>query len=160
MTQFHHPRHRLTQLLREPGGRSIADAVSAATENVGALADRAGTFVDKTLAQLDAAFASLPAAFDAAALAPIYQHANNLIGAASAARLAALDRTAYELCDLIDRMSANGRWDVQAIKVHIDALHLFRRSDLGEAAVQGVTAGLKRVRQHYLTATDPRDKSA
>jgi hypothetical protein len=159
VTQFYQPKLRLTQIMKEPGGKTVADAVTAATEAVGKLSDRAVVYVDQTLAQLDAAFAALPPAFEAQALAPIYQYANNLIGAASTARLVALDRTAYDFCDLVDRMSANGRWDRQAIKVYIDALHLFRRGDIGEAAVEGVTAGLKRVRQHYLAANTPAPKA-
>lgn len=149
--RFHTPRFRLSEQLREAGGKTVADAVQDAGAGLESIAAACLAALDKALVELERDIAALPAKFDETAMGALYHKVNDMIGVAGAAGLPDMDRAAYSLCDLIDSMRVGQRVGADAISVHLQALQLLRRPDAlgGEAAVKQILGGLSRVRQKY-----------
>jgi hypothetical protein len=152
MTRFHTPKYRLTKMLAEAGGKTVGDAIREAEARVDSLADDCLLSVDGSLGEIDRAFATLARGYDTAALTALYEASNSLVGIAAAAKLVALDRAAYSLCDLADRMGAAGVFDREALAVHVHALHLFRAHEAssGDFDATSVLIGLRRVRDKFV----------
>ena len=155
MTTYHFPKYRLAGLLRQPGGKFVAEALRDAEAAVVTLRDRCLAYVDDTLAQMTAAQAELVRGSDALALRTIYDASNSLVGVAAAGGLVALDRAAYSLCDMTDRMIQRGTIDTEVIKLHVDALRLFRGMETSpvQVDVRSVLEGLRQVRDRYQRAS-------
>jgi hypothetical protein len=62
-----------------------------------------------------------------------------------------LGRVVADLIFVGDHLADGHGCDLDAIKVHVEALHLFRRAQLEEGGrdAQGVLLGLRRVRERY-----------
>ncbi len=153
---FTFPTYRLAKILRQPGGKSVAAALKDAEEGVAGLVEPCLAAIDVAMKAIDGHLASMTAGSTAAAADRLYKEANGIIGLASAAGLPEMDRAAYSLCDLLDRMQAAGRWDRSAIVVHVQALYLLRQpSALGsDGSVRLVLLGLKKVREKLFLAED------
>ena len=147
--RFVKPQYKLSQQIDEPGGRTVQVAIQSAEEGVGTLKAACVAAVDKQLGELDQAFAVLPDTFDDAAMGKLYHCSTSLIGICSAADLKEMDKAAYSLCDLLDRMTASRRMERGAIAVHVQALHLLRRPP-ASLQLKEVLQGLARVRQKYV----------
>lgn len=151
------PNYRLSKLLRQSGGKSVAAAVKDASDGVASLAQDCLKSIDELLVEIDRGLKAFAGAPDKAAAAnALYKLTNQLIGLAGAARLDEMDRAAYSLCDLLDRMSRARRWDVDAVAVHVQALHLLRNPNaLGSVqSLAAVLVGLKKVRDKVLAGAD------
>lgn len=146
------PQYKIAEKLQQPGGKTVAQAVTDAQHGLEGLADACLGAVDEALTDIDRAYKALPDDFDLAALTDLYDSANGLIGIATVAGLMEMDRAAYSLCDLIDRMMAMGRPDKEPIAVHVQALHLLRSPAAlirGGGKVEEVVQGLVRVARKY-----------
>ena len=146
--RFVKPQYKLSQQIDEPGGRTVALAVQAAEEGVGTLKNAAVGAVDSQLSEVDEAFAAVPETFDPAAMGKLYDRVNGLIGICSTADLKDMDKAAYILCDLLDRMMAARRMERVPIAVHVQALHILRKPPAA-LQVKEMLQGLARVRQKY-----------
>lgn len=149
------PKYKLAKLLRQPGGKTMAQAVEDAEKGLLTLAvpcretlDRALTAVDQHLA----AFLSAPSKATGNAL---YREVNDIIGVAATVGLNDFDQAAYSLCDLLDRMQEADRWDRDAIRVHVQSLHLLRQPEaLQDQSLKAVLEGLARVREKFMAVAD------
>ena len=147
---YYRPKMKLAKLLREPGGKTVAEAVKDASAGLEALSAECLDEVDAFIVRIEAAFAALPADFDAEALRGLYLAVNGLIGLPGIVGLSELETAAYSLADLTDRMIAAGRFEREPVRVHVQALRLLRRPDLLSVAALGeVLAGLAQVRDKF-----------
>lgn len=147
---YYRPKMKLAKLLREPGGKTVGEAVKDANAGLESISADCLNEVDAGLGRIDAAFAAIPTGFDIEALHGLYTAVNGLIGLPGIVGLSEMETAAYSLADLIDRMMAAGRFEREAVRVHVQALRLLRRPDvLGLTAVGEVLAGLAQVRDKY-----------
>jgi chemotaxis protein histidine kinase CheA len=151
------PNYRLSKILRQPGGKTVAAAVKDAEEGVAALAEACLESIDEGLLEVDRyRKAFIESQNKAPAATALYDATNGIIGLAGAAGLDEMDHAAFSLCDLLDRMTRAGRWDADAVVVHVQALHLLRHPDVlgGAASVQMIVDGLKKVRDKVLAGVE------
>lgn len=139
-------KNRLGDLMRQPGGRSLVEALRGAQKRIEKISPDLLAGVDRSIARMEKAAASLGDSPDAPAVTEIYQAANDIIALAGLVGYPALDEVAHGLCELIDAFRAEGVWHDQAIRVHIDAVQLLRglRAD-DKAACDKVLSGLRAV---------------
>jgi len=151
---FSFPQHRLGKIIRQPGGKSVADAVRDAAAGIETLRPPCLETIDEILTLVDQRMNEFLATADK--IVPgrrLYAAVNSIIGLAGAVGLDEVDRAAFSLCDLLDQMARMGRWDVAAVAVHVQALHLLRSpAALGsDASVRAILTGLKQVRDKVLS---------
>jgi len=148
--------NKLAVIAREPGGRTIENAVRAAEQRVestreatlDALVEKAERLV--VLAAEGRTSGDMPAAFTA-----IYDQSNAIFGLAGAFGLKALAEAAFSLCDLADGFSAGETASWPAVDVHVDGIRLLAilRDKAGAAGAESILEGLRRVRARVLPAT-------
>lgn len=148
MTEAHNikVKNRLGELMRQPGGRSVIEALRGAEKRIEKNHDMFLGALDRSLARMESAAGALDATPNAKAADEIYQAANDIIAMAGLVGFQSLDELAHGLCDLIDVLRAEGVWSDQAIKVHVDSALLLRglRPE-DEAARERVLDGLRKV---------------
>jgi hypothetical protein len=128
-------RSRLGQLLTEPGGITCARAFAAAKANLATISGDLEAEVDRNLALLRDGVAPSVPSVDAAARRQAYAQANIIAGLAAYCGLGPLGRVAFSLCELIDRLIEAGRWNQEAVEVHLNAMGVMRElSDLESPA--------------------------
>ncbi len=157
MIKYYFPKYALAKQLRQPGGKAVAEALIDANAALAALRPACLEHIDRTLRRMEKAFESLDGDESGRALGLIYEAANDLVGPAATARLVAMDRAAYSLCDLADRMATSGAVDTQALRVHLNALQVFRSLEATGEAFDPVPVllGLRKVRDKYGAVTAP-----
>jgi hypothetical protein len=148
-----YPKLRLAQQLKESAGSTtVAEAVASANNNLENIRENCLAELQAAASAAAAAFQSFPAAFDAAPLRDLYGIASRAVGIGAVCGAPGADAALASLCDLLDRLSTSGRWDLQAIAVHVQTLQLLS-SDAGqgldEASVKHVLAGLQKVSGRY-----------
>ena len=148
---------RLSLLLHQPGGMTVAEAAASAHERLRGMQVEAVASIDAMLARM--AVLGRDPRPNQAALDELYVLANAVFGTAGLFGLGAVGDVAYSLCDLLDRLRASGAWRPSAIQVHLDGLALARRASGNTAAL---TKGLRRVASSIGwesgAATDPADR--
>jgi hypothetical protein len=149
--RFHLPKRSLAQLLKTPGGLPVADAVERATKNLGALAGACVAEVGSVIERAEALMANRPCGFDEGFLTEFYGLVNPLIGVSSVCGLGAIDVALHSMCDLLDHLKTSGRWDVEPMQVHVQALKLLLHTESSQNADQteAVLSGLRKVSQRY-----------
>lgn len=145
------PKRQLGALLRAPGGLPLAEAITRASANLGTVAGQCVAELGKMIGEAEALMRQCPAAYDKAFLAELYGLVSPPIGLASVCGLNAIDVALHSLCDLVDHLGATGRWDVEAMQVHVQALKLLLHTESAQDAKQteAVLSGLRRVSQRY-----------
>lgn len=124
------PRNRLGQLVARPGGITVSEALERAEAGLSEMAEPWAEALDEAIAKLGVACAALrERPRDASALTAAYALADEIVGLAGPAKLEAVGRAAYSLCDLLDRAQSGGAApvDLRAVQVHLQALALLRR---------------------------------
>jgi len=150
------PEYRLAKLLKQPGGKSVADAVKDAETGVASLADRCRDARETALKALDAAWAQADrAAPRLCDLDALYDRANALIGLGAPSGLPLMDEVAYSLCDVADAMRRHEAPSAEPISVHVHALHLIHHMEGQPAAFAAMAEGLRQVRDRVLGALSP-----
>ncbi len=133
----------LGKLIRLPGGKRISEALEQANAN---LASIRGAW----LIEMEASFQLIQGLLGAAArpspeaLAEAYQRSNEIGGLAGTYGLEAMGEACFSLCELLDNMIIEETWNVEAVAVHLHALHLLR-SFTGDAEDNEVLLGLRKV---------------
>jgi chemotaxis protein histidine kinase CheA len=117
---------RLSLLLRQPGGMTVAEASAAAHARLSNMQPEAVASIDGMIARMAALGPSLARGPDRAALDELYVLANAVFGTAGLFGLHEVGEVAYSLCDLIDRLRASGTWHPLAVQVHLNGLALAR----------------------------------
>jgi hypothetical protein len=149
--RFFVPENRLAKLLRVPGGAPVAEAVGAAEAGLGELEGPAREELAAALAAVEACAGRRPAQFEAAGVEELYGLSQGAIGLASLCQRPAVDEALRSLCDLLDNLARNERWDAEAVTVHVRSLRLL----MGDAGVKDgqaaevVLQGLRRVSSRY-----------
>ena len=127
--------NRLGKLLNQFGGVSVGKAIEAAEANLESIREANVAEVDRNLALLAETAARAKAEPDELAhRRAIYACANTVAGLAGACGLAEVGEAAFSLCELTDRLIATGRWNDEAIAVHLHAVSLLRAEATPETA--------------------------
>lgn len=147
--RFVFPKVRLAEILKAPGGLAVADALEQAQANLATLKPTCLAEQTALLEQAEAAFEQLGAAFDDAALADLYTIAVRGIGTGAVCGAPAVDEALGSLCDLVDHLRSNGKYDRDAIGVHVRAWRLLLNPDLPPEGAQPVLQGLRKVSARF-----------
>jgi hypothetical protein len=108
--------------------------------------------LQQAVADAAAAFQAFPAEFSAEALQGLYAIAARAVGVGAAAGAPGADAALVSLCDLLDRLATRGRWDREAIAVHVQTLQLLSANlgtPMDAATVDQVLGGLRKVSARY-----------
>lgn len=154
--RFMFPKVRLAELIRQPGGLTVADALERAQEN---LEEIRPTCLAEMLALLELAeqtFERLGEAFDEAGISEVYGVAVRGIGAGVVCGVPATDEALTSLCDLLDHLKTSRRFDREAVAVHVRAWRLLMNEGLPPAGQTAVLDGLRKVSARYATG-EPTD---
>ena len=145
------PPNVLKSKVREGGLGAVDLATLERAENViAAMADSYLEWVQEDLQRIDEAYKNLSKATgdrkkEAEA---VFQIAHDIKGQGGSFGYDLLTVIGNELCRLIERVDTYGEAEVQAIKVHIDALKLVIKSNMkddGGANGQALVAGIRQV---------------
>lgn len=146
------PKYKLTKQLRTPGGLPVAEALEAAAANLAQLRDHGAAELAALVRGAQICFEAFPADVGADQIAPLYAIIAGGIGIGAICGTPAADAALISLCDLLDNMRVNGRFDPEAVAVHLQSLHLLtgpRGRDLDESASAAILGGLRRVTTRY-----------
>lgn len=147
--RFVFPKVRLAELIKAPGGLTVADALQRAQANLDTLKPSCVAELLALLEFADAGFERLGPVFDDGGLADLYAIAVRGIGAGAVCGIPAVDEALTSLCDLIDHLRTTGQYDREAVGVHVRAWRLLMNPDLPEAGAQPVLEGLRKVSARY-----------
>jgi hypothetical protein len=149
-----YPKLKLAAQLREAGGMAVVDAVKAAKANLEDIREDCLSQLQAAASAAVAAYQRMPASFEAAPLQELYSIAARAVGVGAVCGAPGADAALVSLCDLLDRLSTSGRWDLQAVAVHVQTLQLLASDggqDLDDDAVSYLLAGLQKVSARYAT---------
>lgn len=114
--------NRLSQLIHQPGGQTRDEAVRAAEANLEAVRETVLAEIDVALRRMFAIGLAARADFGNGSLDDLYRVANTLIGMAGVFETNGLGAISFSLCSAIDRMRSTGRFDADAVQIHLDSL--------------------------------------
>ncbi len=149
--RFTVPKQRLAQQLRTPGGPPAAEALAAAQANLQELRPQCIGELQQRLEAAEGLFARMGPAFDDAALTELYEAAVQGIGLGDICGAGSVDVALHSLCDLIDHLLTQERYDAEAVGVHLRAWRLLITTELPPEGAQAVLAGLGKVSAYYGT---------
>lgn len=147
--------NRFAALTREPGGRTIENAVRSAEALVeGTRAASIAALVEKAEV-MTALAAEGRASGDPSAFKSIYDVSNTIFGLAGSFGLKPLAEAAFSLCDLTDAFRGGEPVNWPAIDVHVDGIRLLANfgDKAGAAGAESILEGLRRVRARVLPPT-------
>ena len=147
--RFTVPKQRLAALLRTPGGPPVEEAVTAASANLKTLKPACNNELDDLLKTAETIFARLGSTFDADGLGELYDTAVRGIGLGDVCGAGSVDVALHSLCDLLDHLKTNQRYDAEAVGVHLRAWRLLITTELPPEGAQAVLAGLNQVSALY-----------
>jgi hypothetical protein len=120
---FFKPVNRLAKAVVEPGGKTIADAVSDAADSLAGLSDLCRAEIDAALADIHRLSATLPQGKDLHAL---YSRARDVAGLAGNCGLEDLGAATLSLCTLLDNAQNGGRLTLEHLAIHAGVFRLLR----------------------------------
>lgn len=147
--RFVFPKPRLQELLRQPGGLPVAEALERAQKNLEAIKPTCSAELAALLELCEAAYWNLKDAYDDAAVTELYSLAVKGIGAGEVCGAPAVDPALTSFCDLLDHLRTLKRYDHDAVGVHVRAWRLLMTSDLPKAGSDQVLDGLLKVSGRY-----------
>lgn len=144
--------NKLAELLREPGGKTVDQAVKAAEVRIEAQRDVTLAALIEKADQMAALASDGRGSADPELFGRIYDVSNAIYGLASAFGLKGLAEAAFSLCDLADSYRSGDEPNWPAVDVHVDGVRLL--ANLGEkagaAGADSILDGLRRVRARVL----------
>ncbi len=139
-------RSKLSRLVNQPGGTTVAAALEEAAEQTKEFRAEATTIVSAALDELDALLASPAAAADSEAwLEKVYFLATRISDTAGPFGFEDMCAAAFSLCELADRQKRSCSLELPPLKVHAASLRLLFAEDQPPAARKAVLAGLAQV---------------
>jgi len=147
--RFVFPKPRLAQLLRMPGGLPVPEALERAEQNLETIRPTCVAELESLLELADARFQTLGTGPDDAGMAEIYAIAVRGIGGGQVCGLPGVDVALTSLCDLIDHLRSNGRYDRAAVGVHLRSWRLLMTRGLPAAGSAAILDGLRQVSERY-----------
>ena len=150
--QYVFPELRLSQQLKAAGGLPVVEALDAAQTNLKALQPECLAELRSLTAEASGCFARFPDAFTAPLLKDLYAIASRGVGSGAVAGIPAADTALISLCDLLDHMTRAGRWDKEAVAVHVKTLEVLVSTEgqaMSDQAASAVLLGLTKVSARY-----------
>lgn len=147
--RFVTPELRLTKLIEEPGGLTVAEALANAAANLESIRPSCLAEMTALLEKAEARFGQMGEAPDAAAVTDLYSLVVGGIGGGEVSGTPGVDETLKSLSDLIDALRAGGAFDRAAVAVHLQAWRLLTITTPGEAARGEILSGLRAVAARY-----------
>lgn len=136
---------RLSQLINQPGGVTVRNALARAEENLAEMRDDCLTAIVEAVTSLEKMLegkVTEPGPW----LDEVYRLASSVLDASGPFGLEDVAAAAFSLCELADRLQSAGRCEKPWVEVHVRALRLLLQ--LPPEAVEGrreLLAGLERV---------------
>jgi hypothetical protein len=124
--------NKLGQIMREPGGVRVGEAMERADRNLESIKDECLGEMDKELAELEALCNEGGRHPEDPLKRRIYDISNDLVAVAGAFGLSELGQAAFSLCELVDRLRGLGKWSQAAVEVHLSSCRLLRQHAPGE----------------------------
>jgi hypothetical protein len=143
--RFVFPKLKLEQLIREPGGRTIAEALTEANANLETIKPQCR---EELMALLDDAEAVFEAGREDA-LAELYAIAVRGIGAGTVCGAPDVDGALTSLCDLVDHLQQSGRMEREALGVHLRSWRMLMDPALPRPGATAILDGLKKVSARF-----------
>jgi hypothetical protein len=143
--------NRLAKLARQPGGKSIAEALKAAETRIESVRDRCESSLMVKADQLVAVAAGDRDAGAIPTLDRLYEISNAIFGVAGAYGFDALAEAACSLCDLVYRFRGGEAVNWAAVDVHVDGIRLLATGR--NVGADTVLEGLRKVRARFVPAT-------
>ena len=145
--------NKLAKIARQPGGKTLDEAVRTAEMRVESVRDRCVASLALKAEQLAKVAAGDRVAAPQEILDGLYKISNAIFGVAGVYGLDALAESACSLCDLLYRFSSgeDANWQAvnwEAVDVHVDGIRLLAAGYTDGAA--SILAGLKRVRARFV----------
>ena len=142
--------NKLARLAREPGGKTIDDAVRGAEQRIESVRERCVTAVAMKAEQLAVLAGSDRTGDVADLLEQLYNLSNAIFGVAGVYGMEALAEAACSLCDLLHGFRNGEKVNWSAVDVHVDGIRLLAAGHSEGAAT--ILAGLAKVRARFTPA--------
>ncbi len=140
--------NRLARIARQPGGKSIADALKAAETRIESVRGRCESALVVKAEQMVAVSAGDRGTEAKQTLDRLYDIANAMFGIAGAFGYDALAEAACSLCDLVHRFRTGEAVNWGAVDVHVDGIRLLANGHT--AGAESILAGLRKVRARFV----------
>lgn len=147
--RFVFPKHRLAEILAQPGGLPVVEALERAQANLETIRPTCRAELLALLELAEASFAQLGELFDDAGMGELYGLAVRGIGAGSVCGVPAVDEALTSLCDLLDHLRTRHLVDRNAVGVNLRAWRLLTTLDLPKDGMELVLDGLRKVSKRY-----------
>ncbi|HEY2356789.1 MAG TPA: hypothetical protein VGH86_05020 [Phenylobacterium sp.] len=147
--RFVFPKHRLAEILRQPGGLAVAEALDRAQANLEMIKPTCRAELVALLEMAEVGFDRLGEDFDEPGMAELYALAVRGIGVGAVCGAPAVDEGLTSLCDLLDHLRSRGLYDREAIGVNVRAWRLLMTPNLPAQAATPVLEGLRKVSRRY-----------
>ena len=147
--RFVFPKHRLAEVLRQPGGLPVSEALERAHANLELIKPSCRAELMELLEMAEACFAKLDQTYDDAGLVELYSLAVRGIGAGTVCGTPGVDEGLTSLCDLIDHLRTHQTYDRNAIGVNVRAWRLLTTPNLPAEGAASVLDGLRKVSKRY-----------
>jgi hypothetical protein len=154
------PKVKLAEQLRAPGGATVIEAMTQAADNLSVLRPDCLKELRAVAERIEQSFDRGLVDTDQPSAPEFYGLAASGVGLGTVAGLPAADQTLISLCRLTDYFEMHGRWDQEALRVHVQTLKLLVSGvDFPPAAMAELMAGLERVNQLYRPADESAPKA-
>jgi len=147
--RFVFPKPRLNELLRQPGGLPVAEALERAQKNLEAIKPTCVAELMALLELCEASYWNLKDAYDEPAVTELYSLAVKGIGAGEVCGVPPVDIALTSFCDLLDHLRTLKRYDHDAVGVHVRAWRLLMSAELPKAGAEAILEGLLKVSRRY-----------
>lgn len=139
--------NKLAKLARQPGGKTIDEAVRGAERRIESVRDRCVAALSTKADQLAVLAGGDRAGDPQARLEALYNVSNAIFGLAGVYGLDALAEASCSLCDLLHSFRTGETINWSAVDVHVDGIRLLA-GGLTEGA-DSILAGLAKVRARF-----------
>lgn len=138
---------RLIAMLQRPGGVTVEEATRAADANLTTIRRQSLAELDRVIARMQAMGETLTARPSAEQTGKLYALASTVTGIAGAFTLTRVQAAACSLCELLDELNGQGRWNFEAVEVHLHGLQKLHAPEPGatDEDLDRVLSGLAEV---------------
>jgi hypothetical protein len=149
------PKLKLADQLRAPGGATVVEALAQSAENLAVLSPDCLKELRALSEKIDAGFEQVLKAVTPTSATEFYGLAASGVGLGTVGGIPAVDQTLISLCRLMDYFEMHGRWDQEALRVHVQTFKLLVSGmAFPPEALAELMGGLERVNQLYRPPED------
>ncbi|MEO8114968.1 MAG: hypothetical protein ABI655_11330 [Phenylobacterium sp.] len=157
--RFVFPKPRLAELLKMPGGLPVAEALERAQRSLEEIKPTCIAELQALLELSEARFEAMGEAPDPETILELYAVVVRGIGGGQVCGAPAVDEVLTSLCDLLDALRTQGRFERDAIGVHLSAWRLLVGGTLPPEAAESILAGLGKVSARFAASPPPSSAS-